>query len=160
MLHPGLTRSFEYVVKAQLDEFSRLYGAKPNRIDGHHHMHLCANVLLGGLLPPGTLVRRHFSFQPGEKSFGNRLYRHVADRMLARRHRLVDFFFSLPPLEPPDRLKHIFSFASKSVVEIETHPINREEHRFLTTGEIFRWTGGVAVEARFAPLRRSVPRVA
>ena len=46
VFHPGLTRSFEYVVSAQLDEFRRLYGAEPDRIDGHHHMHLCANVLV------------------------------------------------------------------------------------------------------------------
>ena len=100
IFHPGLVRSFEYVVAAQRDEFSRLYGAEPERVDGHHHMHLCANVLLGGLLPRGAIVRRNFSFQPGEKSFCNRFYRRVVDRMLARRHRVVDFFFSLAPLEP------------------------------------------------------------
>src|SRR5262249_37106876 len=48
VFHPGLTRSFEYVVNAQLDEFMRLYGAEPARLDGHHHMHLCANVVLRG----------------------------------------------------------------------------------------------------------------
>src|SRR5947199_391206 len=74
VFHPGLVRSFEYVVAAQRQEFSRLYRAEPERVDGHHHMHLCANVLLGGLLPRGTLVRRNFSFQRGERSFFNRLY--------------------------------------------------------------------------------------
>ena len=63
VFHPGLTRSFEYVVNVQLDEFSRLYGTAPDRIDGHHHMHLCANVVLGKLLPGGTVVRRNFSFR-------------------------------------------------------------------------------------------------
>src|SRR5262249_51324289 len=43
--HPGLAGSFKYVVNAQLDEFHRIYGEAPRRIDGHHHMHLCANVL-------------------------------------------------------------------------------------------------------------------
>jgi predicted glycoside hydrolase/deacetylase ChbG (UPF0249 family) len=95
--HPGLSRSFQYVIAAQLEEFGRLYGGAPGRLDGHHHMHLCANVLLGRLLPPGTIVRRNFSFQPGEKSFGNRLYRKVVDHMLARRHRLADFFFRCRP---------------------------------------------------------------
>ena len=52
-----------YVVKAQLEEFERLYGRAPNRIDGHHHAHLCANVVLAGLLPAGTIVRRNFSFR-------------------------------------------------------------------------------------------------
>jgi hypothetical protein len=138
VFHPGLVRSFEYVVAAQLDEFRRLYGAEPKRLDGHHHMHLCANVLLQGLLPPGTLVRRNFSFQPGEKSLWNRLYRRFVDGRLARRHRIVDFFFSLVPLAPPGRLERIFSLARQFVVEVETHPVNPEEYRFLAGGEIFR----------------------
>lgn len=146
---PRLTRSFEYVVSAQLDEFCRLYGAPPARLDGHHHMHLCANVLLARLLPPGAVIRRNFSFQPGEKSFGNRFYRKVVDRMLARRHRLTDFFFSLPPLQPPGRLERIFSLARRFVVEVETHPLEAEEYQFLTEGEIFRWVGDVPIASRF-----------
>src|SRR3984957_15637878 len=38
--HPGLVRSFEYVVSSQLVEYDRLYGTPPRRIDGHHHLHL------------------------------------------------------------------------------------------------------------------------
>jgi hypothetical protein len=149
VFHPGLTHSFEYVMAAQLEEFSRLYGASPGRLDGHHHMHLCANVLLGRLLPPGTIVRRNFSFLPGEKSFGNRLYRKAVDRLLARRHHLADFFFSLPPLEPPGRLRRIFSLARDFVVEVETHPLKPEEYRFLAEGEIFRWAGDCRIAARY-----------
>jgi hypothetical protein len=130
--HPGLAGSFEYLVAVQLDEFRRIYGEEPHRVDGHHHMHLCANVLLSGLLPYGTISRRNFSFQPGEKGRVNRFYRGVVDRMLARRHRLVDFLFSLPPLEPSDRLQRILCLARRHVVELETHPINPEEYRFLT----------------------------
>jgi len=157
VFHPGLTRSFEYVVATQLDEFRRLYGADPDRLDGHHHMHLCANVLLGGLLPPGTLVRRNFSFQAGEKSLWNRLYRRFVDGMLARRHRLVDFFFSLAPLEPPVRLQRIFSLAREFVVEVETHPVQPEEYRLLTGGEIFRLAGDVRIAPPSAVPRRSCP---
>jgi chitin disaccharide deacetylase len=151
VFHPGLRRSFEYVVAAQLDEFCRLYGVEPQRLDGHHHMHLAANVLLGGLLPAGTVVRRNFSFRPGEKSLCNRLYRRLQDRRLARRHRLVDFLFALPPLHPADRLERIFSLARRFVVEVETHPVNPEEYRFLAEGEILRWAGvDLPVASRFA----------
>ena len=114
LFYPGLMRCFEYVVSAQLEEFCRIYGAAPRRLDGHHHMHLCPNVLVAGLLPPGTAVRRNFSFQPGEKSLGNRLYRKVVDRILSGHHGLTDFFFSLPPLEPRERLEQIFSLAERS----------------------------------------------
>ena len=141
VFHPGLVNSFKYVVAAQVDEFQRLYGAAPDRLDGHHHMHLCANVLLQGLLPPGTLVRRNFSFQSGQKSLWNRMYRRLVDGRLAKRHHLADFFFSLAPLEPPDRLREIISLAQRFVVEVETHPVNPEEYRFLLEGGISRITG-------------------
>jgi hypothetical protein len=144
LFHPGLIRAFAYVVAAQLDEFQRLYGARPDRIDGHHHMHLCANVLLAGLLPPGTLVRRNFSFETGEKGLANVLYRRFVDQMLIRRHRLVDFFFALAPLEA-SRLQRIFTLARQFIVEVETHPVNPDEYRFLTGGDVFRQAEGVRI---------------
>jgi len=149
VFHPGLAGSFEYLVKAQLEEFCRIYGEAPRRLDGHHHMHLCANVLLAGLLPAGTIVRRNFSFQAGEKSGANRLYRKVIDSILARRHQLADFFFDLIPVDPTDRLVRIFTAATKSVVEVETHPINPEEYRFLTGAGIFRLAQYAPVALRY-----------
>jgi chitin disaccharide deacetylase len=145
VFHPALAGSFQYVVAAQFDEFERLYGMKPGRIDGHHHMHLCSNVLFGGLLPSGTVVRRSFSFQQGEKGWSNRFYRKFVDRWLSRRHRLADYFFSLPPFEPPGRLQRIFSLARQSVVEVVAHPIKPEELRFLAGGEVFRRIDGCQI---------------
>jgi hypothetical protein len=112
-------------------------------------MHLCSNVLLGGLLPAGTMIRRNFSFERGEKSAWNRLYRRAVDGMLARRHGLTDFFFSLPPLEPASRLTKIFSLAKEFRVEVETHPVKPDEYRFLEGGEIFRWAGDIRIAPRF-----------
>lgn len=145
IFHPGLVNSFRYSVAAQLDEFARLYGAGPSRIDGHHHMHLCANVVLCRLMPSGTVVRRNFSFRSGDKNLVNRLYRQTQDKALARHHRMTDLFFSLPPLEPADRLLKIFALANDHVIEVETHPVNPEEHRFLASGEIFNYLGGVHI---------------
>lgn len=145
LFHPGLINCFDYVVNAQLDEFRRLYGTSPHRLDGHHHMHLCANVLIGRLLPSGTVVRRNFSFQSGEKSLCNRLYRRAGDRLLARRHRLLDFLFSLTPLEPT-RLQRIVSLARGGfAVEVETHPVELDEYRFLMDGEMLRHTEGLHI---------------
>jgi chitin disaccharide deacetylase len=153
--HPGLANSFEYVVAAQLAEFRRIYDEEPRRLDGHHHMHLCANVLLRRLLPSGTIVRRNFSFQPGEKSGANRLYRAVIDRILAKRHRLTDFFFSLPPLEPADRLQRIFCLARRCVVELETHPVNPQEYLFLTGGKILTQIARTRIATGFDVCLRS-----
>jgi hypothetical protein len=154
IFNPALVKSFDYVVAAQVDEFRRLYGADPARLDGHHHMHLCANVLLQGLLPRGTLVRRNFSFQPGEKGIVNRGYRRFVDGRLIRRHCLADFLFSLAPLQPPDRLERIFSLARQHVIEVETHPVQPEEYRFLMDGEINRRAEGAPIgppSVRFRP---------
>jgi hypothetical protein len=157
VFNPALVTSFEYVVSAQIDEFRRLYGADPGRLDGHHHMHLCANVLLSGLLPSGTVVRRNFSFQPGEKGAFNRTYRRFVDGRLSRRHHLADYFFSLAPLGPPDRLERIFSLARHHVIELETHPVNRDEYRFFMDGEIFHRAAGVRLGPPAAILRPGLP---
>ncbi|HZU22502.1 MAG TPA: ChbG/HpnK family deacetylase [Terriglobales bacterium] len=150
IFHPGLKRSFQYVVEAQIGEFARLFGQSPRRVDGHHHMHLCANVLLGNLLPAGTIARRNFSFSAGEKSLGNRFYRRFRDRVLARRHILADYFYSLPPLTPEHRLRRIFALAQHCAVEVETHPIRPDEYRFLAGGEIFQKFAGLIIAPNYA----------
>jgi chitin disaccharide deacetylase len=147
--HPGLTQSFHYVVAAQLEEFCRLYGSGPRRVDGHHHMHLAANVLLSNLLPGGTIARRNFSFQAGEKSLANRAFRKATDAILAKRHRLPDYFFALVPLEPAERLEHIVELSKNTVVEVETHPSNAAEYRFLTESGIRDLVKGVPIASRY-----------
>jgi hypothetical protein len=149
IFHPGLMRSFEYLVRMQLDEFCRLYQGPPGRLDGHHHMHLCANVLLGGLLPPGTLVRRNFSFLEGEKSYANILYRKSVDSLLKRKHHLVDYFFKLPPIEPVARLRRIFDLAHKYVIELETHPGSPGEYEFLAGSKMLGLLGDFPIAPRF-----------
>ena len=148
MFHPGLTHAFEYVVAAQIEEFNRLYGATPSRLDGHHHMHLCANVLFQGLLPANTIVRRNFFFETNEKSLWNRLYRRFVDRVLARRHCLRDYFFSLAPLQPEGRLQRIFSLSREYVIEVEVHPVNKDEYAFLIEGGIARLAGSVSLQTK------------
>ncbi len=148
IFNPLLTGSFEYLVAVQREEFRRLYGSEPARYDGHHHMHLSANVLLARLLPESALVRQHFSHEPGEKALRNQIFRTVTGSLLRRRYRMVDFLFSLPPLDR-DRLRRIFALAHEFIVELETHPINRDEYEFLTKGEIFRWAENCPVAPRY-----------
>ncbi len=133
VFHPLLVKSFDYTVKSQLDEFERIYGARPHRIDGHHHMHLSANVLLQRLIPRGTIVRRNLSFAPGEKRRVNRWFRRMQDTLLSTGHRMTDYFFDLLPTERV-RMRGICELARRHNVEIETHPARVDEHRFLTGG--------------------------
>jgi len=143
--HPGLASSFEYVVHMQFEEYERLYGAPAKRVDGHHHMHLGANVLRQQLIPVGIIVRRNLSFGPGEKGFLNRFYRRRQDLLLTRRHRLTGFFFDLQPLDSRKRFEAILNLADRFDVEIETHPVRDDEFRFLIDGELLRGTSGVGV---------------
>jgi predicted glycoside hydrolase/deacetylase ChbG (UPF0249 family) len=157
VFHPGLRRSFQYVFEAQRDEFIRLYGREPRRYDGHHHMHLCANVLLGGLLPEGTTVRRNFSFQSGEKSWANRGYRQTSDWLLGRHHQLTDMFFSIQPLAQPNHLHQIAMLSREYVVEMETHPYDPDEYAFLTGPKMRSVLHNYTVAARYgrSPEHRS-----
>src|SRR5581483_9398691 len=104
---------------------------------------LCANVLLQRLMPAGSIVRRSFSFTRREKGIVKRWYRNWIDWQLARRHKVRDYFFSLPPLTPEERLHKIYALARHSVVEVETHPVNPLEYKYLEGGGIFRHLGDV-----------------
>lgn len=157
IVNPLLCRAFDYVVKAQLDEFERLYGHHAYRIDGHHHMHLCANVLWGRLLPSGVIVRRSFSFNSGEKSIFNRYYRHLIDLALSRHHYLTDFFFSIEPVANENRLDRIVSLARSYVIEIETHPVNLEEYVFLTGSGFRDLLGSNRIADHFGPVANRFP---
>jgi chitin disaccharide deacetylase len=130
IFNPLLGRSLEYVCRAQWDEFVRLYGQGPKHLDGHHHMHLCMNMLLCSPLPSGLKLRRNFTFLPGERNPVNRLYRRLVDRYLACRYPVTDHFFSLIPIEGK-RLTRILELAASSDVELMVHPGRDGEYAFL-----------------------------
>jgi predicted glycoside hydrolase/deacetylase ChbG (UPF0249 family) len=133
--NPFLRKEFGYSYVAQAEEFARLFGRPPSHIDGHHHMHLCANVLLSKVIPAGTKMRRNFSFWPGEKSLLNRTYRTLVDRWLSRRYRLPDYFFDLTQCLQGKKLDRVATLAKSNNVELMTHPIVRVEAEFLMSDE-------------------------
>lgn len=133
--HPFLRKEFAYSYEAQAGEFVRLFGKPPSHIDGHHHMHLCANILLSKIIPSGIKMRRNFSFWPGEKSLLNRTYRALVDRWLARRYRLADYFFDLTQSIREKKLDRVVALAKSSDVELMTHPIVEAESEYLMSDE-------------------------
>jgi len=60
------------------------------------------------------------------------------DMILAKRFKLTDHFFSLLPLDDAEHVDKIFRAAAVSSVEMETHPINPDEHLFLMSDCIFQ----------------------
>jgi predicted glycoside hydrolase/deacetylase ChbG (UPF0249 family) len=129
--NPALRKQFEYVFQLQLAEFERLYGFLPSHIDGHHHMHLCTNMVIDAVIPTGQKVRRNPHFGRGEKSIPNRLYRMVIDKWLARRYLIADYFFSLEERINNGRLPSALALANTSIVEFETHPELESEYEWL-----------------------------
>jgi predicted glycoside hydrolase/deacetylase ChbG (UPF0249 family) len=137
LYNPFLNKDFEYVYMAQYDEYVRLYGMSPAHINGHRHKHLCWNVLIGGLIPRGSRVRRTFTFNWGEKNAFNLVYRRLIDRIIASKYMCTDSFFSLMPIDNMDRLQRIIDLSKQSVVELMVHPERKEEFDCLMSDEYF-----------------------
>lgn len=129
--NPRLGQSYRVVVESQVEEFKRLYGYVPPFFNGHHHMHLCLNVLSQRLIPPASRVRTTFTFEPGEKSMFNRLYRSALRRWVARYYLSTAAFFSIEPVGDLERLERIINRSRRESVEVETHPANPDEMTFL-----------------------------
>lgn len=135
LYNPFLRNAFRYWYEAQVAEFLRLYGKRPSHIDGHHHMHLCANLLWSRVVPAGVKMRRNFSFWPGEKSLWNRTYRRLVDHWLARKYHLADYFFDLSQSVRQNKMGRVTALARQSNVELMTHPILDSEFKYLMSDE-------------------------
>jgi predicted glycoside hydrolase/deacetylase ChbG (UPF0249 family) len=133
--NPFLRDAFSYSYHVQAEQFARLFGNPPDRVDGHHHMHLCTNLLLSKVIPAGVKMRRSFSFWPGEKSWLNRKYRALVDRWLQRKYRLTDYFFDLTQCIQYEKLDRVATLAQSNNVELMTHPNVREESEYLMSDE-------------------------
>lgn len=135
LYNPFLRTDFYYSYQAQAAEFERLFGKPPSRLDGHHHMHLCANLVWSKIVPAGMKMRRNFSFWPGEKSTVNRAYRYLVDRWISRNYEIVDHFFDLTQCIQGKKLARVEALARFSAIELMTHPIIASESAFLMSGE-------------------------
>jgi predicted glycoside hydrolase/deacetylase ChbG (UPF0249 family) len=145
MYNPFLRKQFRYVYEAQVEEFLRLYERPPSHIDGHHHKHLCTNMLLDRVIPESEKVRRNFSFWPGEKGLANRTYRRLVDQWLARRYCLTNFFFALSQCLQVDRKMRVAALAKVSTVEVMTHPAKENENACLMSNDFLVMLGGLEI---------------
>jgi predicted glycoside hydrolase/deacetylase ChbG (UPF0249 family) len=131
--NPFIAKALDYIYKAQHDEYRRLFGREPAKIDGHRHLHLCMNMLVDQIIPLGSRVRRNLSFEPGEKSPANRTYRKLIDAWLKKRYICTDLFFGIEPEFDRQRLQRILRLAMTSNVELMVHPEKAETLDYLTS---------------------------
>ena len=120
--NPLITKAVASVFKSQLDEYRRIFKKEPIYFNGHKHLHLSLNMILGRVLPFGSIVRKSFTFQAGEKNLLNRRFRSIVDAWLKSRYVISDSFYSLSLVRDPARLAKIVNLALNSHVELMVHP--------------------------------------
>jgi len=133
--NPLLRKDFDYVYKAEYEEYVRLYRREPTHFDGHHHMHLCTNMLVNKVIPRGSKVRRGFTFLSSERNVLNRNYRRIVDVILEQRYTCTDVFFSVTPPQNTERLRRIINLAKSKNVELMVHPERIEDFNCLMSDE-------------------------
>jgi chitin disaccharide deacetylase len=155
VFHPFLTGAFRKLVSVQWAEFLRLYGRAPSFVNGHHHSHLCMNVLAAGLVPNASRVRTPFTFKAGEKGRISILYRSFVARRLKRRFITPDSLYSIEPLQDTSRISRIAEEARDRDVELEVHPEIVEQEKILLSQQ-FRNLLGSAPLGKFELLAGGV----
>jgi chitin disaccharide deacetylase len=143
LYNPLLKNKMDYIFKAQYDEYYRLFNKEPAQIDGHHHKHLCANMIVNGIMPRGMRVRRNYTQEPGHKMSIMTLYRRLVDVWLVRRYRCADAFFSIQPMQLPGRLERIIRLACSLNVELMVHPAFPEQYEYLLSPQYHDLIGAV-----------------
>ncbi|MEN6559581.1 MAG: ChbG/HpnK family deacetylase [Acidobacteriota bacterium] len=146
--NPLLKGAFASTFAWQLEEYRRLLGRDPDHYDGHNHMHLSMNMIVGGFIPEGSRVRRSFTFRRGEKSALNRLYRRRLDAWLIGRHTTTGAFFSLDPVGDRPRLQRIVDLARTADVELMVHPWRDDQFALLMSGPFRDLVGSVPCGAQ------------
>lgn len=134
LYNPFIANDVKLSFHMQLEEFIRLYGKAPSHIDGHHHIHLCSNMIIDKVIPSNFRVRRGVSFNKDEKSFVNRVYRNQVNKVIQERHPCVDKFYVLDwrLMELMDiSIQNILTESKNCNVELSSHPEKSEYYNFL-----------------------------
>lgn len=138
--NPFMRDRINRVVADQFQQFVDLYGRLPTHVDGHHHSHLAANVLLSPALPRGTKIRNALSDTHRHNPAIEGLRRLRSEMIERRQLRTTDYFFSIvtawPEMRgtpPPTQL----GLAREASVEVMVHPVFPSEYAPLQSPE---WT--------------------
>ncbi|HXS48301.1 MAG TPA: ChbG/HpnK family deacetylase [Solirubrobacterales bacterium] len=124
-------------VTDQLDAFAELYGALPQRGDGHQHIQVCPTVLSTSSLGRLATLRGAHSFSAGQRSLANRAHRGAVNWALRRRFRSARFL-SLRDLHPKlggDGLDALATLAQREDIEVMVHPAWQDEREILLSSE-------------------------
>lgn len=148
LYNPLLKNQFQYVYAAQYDEFLRLYKKNPTHIDGHYHVHLCANMLIQRIIDRGTKIRTTFSVRKNEKNPLNQAFRIFIRYLVQRRFLSTDYLFALGSFigsgnPQSDHLREIMQLALTSSVELIVHPQKSDEYNYIMGKEFASIISGI-----------------
>lgn len=140
--NPLIANDVASALSDQIEAFTALYGQKPTHVDGHHHIHVSANVLSSRAIPSGWKMRRSFTFLPGEKPLPNRLWRKTFNFLMARRFPGTDYFFDVNSVDFNRRgdtaLPRKLALFEAATVEVMCHPALADDFALLMSSS---WSG-------------------
>lgn len=127
---PRIRGLVDRVVADQWERFEALYGRRPTHVDGHHHSHMAANVLLSRSLPRGTAIRTALSDgRPPGRLTGS--VRELRRRLVLSRYRTTDYFISIETVWPGlsgSPSTEVLDIARRTSVEVMVHPAFSHEY--------------------------------
>jgi predicted glycoside hydrolase/deacetylase ChbG (UPF0249 family) len=131
---PSSRHEVNRVIADQFQRFVDLYGRMPTHLDGHHHCHLAANVLLSPAVPSGMKIRNALEDKHTPNPVTDTL-RWARGRLIARRFRTTDRFLSVevfwPGLRGTPPTDGFEELGSAPTLEIMVHPAFPHEYEPL-----------------------------
>lgn len=130
---PSSRHQVNRVIADQLQRFVDDYGRMPTHLDGHHHCHLAANVLISPAVPTGMKIRNALENKHLRNPFTDGL-RWMRARMISRRFTTTDRFLSVETFWPDLRGEvpaDAFGPVPSLTMEVMVHPIFPHEYEPL-----------------------------
>jgi predicted glycoside hydrolase/deacetylase ChbG (UPF0249 family) len=127
-----------HAIADQLREFERLYGAPPDRLDGHLHVHLCPDVLLSRALPRTLWLRPARTAAVRRSVPVLRALRRGRESWLKHHFPTSDYFFSIQEIHPDvggTGLGAALDLTGHANVEVMTHPAWPRDRELLLSDD-------------------------
>ncbi len=129
--NPKIIEDLKYSFKLQYEEFIRFYKKPPTHIDGHHHLHLSANIFISNTITKGIKVRRGFSLDDKRVKFMNRIYHCIVNLLFLRKYVCTDYFYGVTCNIDEMFLREIIEKSKRFDVEIMVHPGVPDDYIYL-----------------------------
>ncbi|MDR3555864.1 MAG: ChbG/HpnK family deacetylase [Syntrophobacteraceae bacterium] len=131
--NPVIRNSILYSFMSQYDEFIKIFMKTPTHVDGHHHIHLCMNIICDNIIPDNMKIRPRLCGSGGEKNICAILYGKLIDYIIHHRYRVIGSVYKLDVSRSDSKLSEIVNRAVIQNVELITHPARLEEYEYLKT---------------------------